>query len=73
MAQIPSEYDNLRDLDLTAMWIAIILMSILLIALSITMYRVCRQKNFRFLITLISLLIVADIAIVFLSVGLYFE
>ena len=55
------------------MWISIGEMSLLLIALTITMIKVCRKNRFRFLIILISLLIVADLAVTFLSVGLYYE
>ena len=64
---------DLKSLDLAAMWISIGEMSLLLIALIITMVQVCRKNRFRFLIILISLLIVADIAVAFLSVGLYYE
>lgn len=55
------------------MWIIISEMSVLLLALSITMIRVCRKNHYQFLITLICLLIVADVATAFLVVGLYYE
>ena len=55
------------------MWIIIGEMSLLLIALSITMIRVCRKNRYQFLIVLISLLIVADVASAFLGVGVYYE
>ena len=65
--------DELIMLDQAAMWTSLGEMSLLLIALTVTMIRVCRKNRFRFLIILISLLIVADIAVAFLSVGLYCE
>ena len=55
------------------MWIIICEMSLLLIALSITMIRVCHKNRYQFLITLICLLIVADVAAAFLGVGAYYE
>lgn len=55
------------------MWISVGEMSLLLVALVITMIRVCQKSRYQFLITLISLLIVADVAVAFLSVGLYYE
>ena len=64
---------HLRSLDKAAMWITIGEMSMLLVALTITMIRVCRKNRFQFLITLICLLIAADVAAAFLSVGLYYE
>ena len=65
--------DSLRKIDLTAMSVGIFEMSCLLIALFILLYKVCRSVRFKYVVTLICLLIVSDVAVLFLSVALYME
>ena len=55
------------------MWVSIIECSILLIALIVTMYKVCVYTRFTFLITLISLYLIADVSTIILSIGINYE
>lgn len=48
-------------------------MAVMLIALSYVLYRVCKQARFRFIIQLILLLMVSDLALGVMAVGFYFE
>ena len=55
------------------MWISIVECSILLIALLITLRKVCIHTRFTFLTTLISLYLITDVATIILSIGIYYE
>jgi len=64
---------KLKRLDKAGMWVSVCEMSILLIALTITLYHLCRYMRFKFLIILICLLMLSDLATIFLSIGLALE
>jgi len=52
------------------MWLSVSEMTIMVIALSITLYHLCRYMRLKFLILLICLLMLADLATIGLSIGL---
>ena len=55
------------------MWISIVECSILLIALIVTLHKVCTYTRFTFLTMLISLYLITDVATIILSIGIYYE
>jgi len=55
------------------MWLSVSEMTIMVIALSITLYYLCRYMRLKFLILLICLLMLADLATIGLSIGLILE
>ena len=55
------------------MWISIVECSILLIALIVTLHKVCIHTRFTFLTTLICLYLITDVGTIILSIGIYFE
>jgi hypothetical protein len=64
---------NLSSLDKAVIWVALCEMSILLIALSITAYHLCRYMRFKYLILLVSLMILSDISTILLTIGITAE
>ena len=71
--QMDAQKSKMEKLDFASMIIGLSLMLGLIIALSITLCFVCKRARFKFLITLIALLYISDVAMAFLSVGFYLE
>ena len=65
--------DKQLKLDKATMCIGITLMSLLVIALTVAMCRLCKHARFKFLFMLIVLLVISDCAFALLSVCFYFE
>ena len=60
-------------LSQSSMWIGLIEMTFLLPILIYLLCKVCRSKSFKFLVIVITLLILSDLAVMVLSVAFYFE
>ena len=65
--------DNLKNAEKATMYITCIEMTLLTIALTVTLVIVLRQMQFKFPIILISLLILADVSSFFLALALHSE
>ena len=65
--------EKLHKVDQATMIIGITFMSSLLIALTIALWRLCKRARFKFLFTLIILLMLSDAAFAILSVCFYYE
>ena len=64
---------KLHKVDKATMIIGLTFMSALVIALSIALYRLCKHARFKFLFTLIILLMLSDVAFAVLSICFFYE